>query len=80
MAVKPQGQCLHALQQQEGVEGGEGRAGIPQENRPDVGDEGGGACGVREGHAVIAGVGVSNVGELAAGLPVKLAGIHDDAA
>ena len=68
------------MQQQEGVEGGEGRAGVPQQDGPDVGDEGGGAYGIREGHAVIAGVGVGNVGKLAAGLPVKFAGIHDDAA
>ena len=73
-------QRLGALQQQEGVEGGDGSAGITQQDGADVGDESGRACGIRKGDAVVAGVGGSNVGVTAAGLPVEVAAVHDDAA
>ena len=80
VAVQAQREGLHALQQQEGIEGRNGGAGVPQEDGPDIGDEGGGASGVHEADAVVAGVRLRNGGVLAAGLPVELAGIHDDPA
>ena len=78
MAVQPQGQRLHSLKKQEGVEGGDGRAGIPKQNGPDAGDKGGGAGGVHKGHPVIAGVGLGNGSIPAAGLPVKFAAVYND--
>ena len=39
VAFQTQGQRLHALQEQEGIEGRNRRAGVAQENRADVGDE-----------------------------------------
>ena len=80
VALQAEGQGLGALKEQEGGEGGDGRALVPQEDGPDVGDKGGGAGGVGEGHAVVAGVGGGDGGIFAAGLPVELAGVHDHAA
>ena len=80
VAVQPQGQGLDALEQQEGVEGRDGRAGVTQQNRPDVGHEGSGTGGVHEAHAVVAGVRLGDGGILAAGLPVEGAAVHDDTA
>ena len=80
VAVQPQGQGLDALEQQEGVEGRDGRAGVTQQNGPDVGHEGGGTGGVHEAHAVVAGVWLGDGGILAAGLPVEGTAVHDDAA
>ena len=80
MALDAQAQGLGALQQQECIERGDGGTGIAQQDGADVGDEGGRACGIGEGNTVIAGVGIGDVAELAAGLPVKLAAVHDDAA
>ena len=81
MALQPQGQGLHALEQQEGVEGRDGRAGIPQQDRPDVGDEGGGAGGVREASRRGSWGSARRCGAyLPAGLPVEGAAVHDDAA
>ena len=80
MTLDAQAQRLGALQQQEGVEGGDGSAGITQQDGADVGDESGRACGIRKGDAVVAGVGGSNVGVTVAGLPVEVAAVHDDAA
>ena len=80
MALDAQAQGLGALQQQKGVEGRDGSAGITQQDGADVGDKGGRAGGVCKGHAVVAGVGGSDVAVLAAGLPVKFAAVHDDAA
>ena len=55
-------------------------AGIPQQDRADIGHESGGAGSVYEGNAVVAGVRLGDGGILAGGRPVKLAGVHDDAA
>lgn len=51
MALNAQAQGLGTLQQQEGVERRDGRAGITQQDGADVGDESGGAGCVSEGHA-----------------------------
>ena len=80
MALDAQAQGLGTLQQQEGVERRNGGTGITQQDRTDVGDKSCGACCIGKGNAVIAGVGVSNVAELTACLPVELAAVHDDAA
>ena len=80
MALDAQAQGLGALQQQEGVERRNGGTGITQQDRTDVGDKSCGACCIGKGNAVVAGVGVSNVAELTACLPVELAAVHDDAA
>ena len=80
MALNAQAQGLGTLQQQEGVERRDGRTGITQQDGADVGDESGGAGCISEGHAVVAGVGSGDVAVLAAGLPVELSAVHDDAA
>ena len=80
MSVQSQGQSLHTLQKQECVEGGDTCAGIAEQDRTDICDECSGADCIIERDAVIAGVGIRDVGILAARLPVKLAGLYDDAA
>jgi len=80
MALDAQAQGLGALQQQECIERGDGGTGIAQQDGADVGDESGRADGIGEGNTVVAGVGSGDIAELAAGLPVKLAAVHDDAA
>ena len=67
MALDAQAQGLGALQQQECIERGDGGTGIAQQDGADVGDEGGRACGIGEGNTVVAGVGISDIAELAAG-------------
>ena len=80
VALDAQAQSLGALQQQECVERRDGGTGIAQQNGADVGDEGGGAGGIGKGDAVVAGVGGGDVGITAAGFPVEVAAVHDDAA
>ena len=80
VALDAQAQSLGALQQQECVERRDGGAGIAQQDGADVGDEGGGAGGIGKGDAVVAGVGGGDVGITAAGFPVEVAAVHDDAA
>ena len=73
-------QGLHALEEQERVEGRDGGAGIPQEDGTDVGDKGCGADCVGKGDAVVTRVRVGDLREFARGFPVKFAGLDDDAA
>ena len=80
MAVQTQGQGFHTLQQQEGIIRRDGGAGIAQENGAQVCDESGGTCCIAEGDAVIAGVCLRDRRKFAAGLPVKLARVDDNAA
>ena len=80
VALQAQGEGLHALKQQKGVEGGDGGAGVPQEDGPDVGHKGGGAGGIHKADAVIAGIGRGDGGVFVGCLPVEPAGIHDNAA
>ena len=80
VAVQAQRQGLGALQQQPGVERADAGTGVTQDDGADVGNKGGGAGSVHEANAVIAGVRLGESRELAAGLPVELAGIDDDAA
>ena len=80
VAVEAQGQGLHALQQQKGIEGRNAGAGVTKNNSPEIGNEGSGAGRVHKGDAVIAGIGLRNRRKLTGGLPVELAGIHHDAA
>ena len=71
---------FYPLQEQKSVEGRDRRAGVAQEDRPHIGDEGGGTHRVHKGNAMVAGIGFGDGGVFAAGLPVELAGVHDDAA
>ena len=80
MAVQAEGQGLDSLEQEKGVEGGDGRPGVPQQDGPDVGGQGGGTGGVREADPVVAGVGRPDGGEAAGGLPVKCPPVHNDPA
>ena len=80
MALQPQGEGLHPLEEQKSIEGGNGGPGVPQEDGPDIGDKGGGANGVREADPVVAGVRVGNGSVFAGGFPVKFAAVHNDAA
>ena len=78
VAVQAEGQGLDPLEQEEGVEGGDGRPGVPQQDGPDVGGQSGGTGGVREADPVVAGVGRPDGREAAGGLPVKGSPVHDD--
>ena len=80
MTFQSQGEGFHALQEQEGVEGGDGGAGISKEDGPDVGGKGCGSRRLHEGNSVVAGIGVGDGRVFAAGLPVEFSGVHDDAA
>ena len=80
VTVQTQRQGFHALQQQEGVKRRNCRAGIAQQNGADVRHESSGACRIHKGNAVVAGVRLCDGSILAACLPVKFAGIHNDAA
>ena len=80
VAVEAQRERLDALQQQEGVERGDGRAGVAQENGADVGHKGCLACRLHERDAVVAGVRRGELRIAAAGSPVERTGIDDDAA
>ena len=80
VALQPQGEGFHPLEEQEGIEGGDGCSGVPKKNGPDVGDKGGGTDGVREADPVVAGIGGRNGGVFAGGFPVEFAAVHDDAA
>ena len=80
MALHAQGQRFGALQQQEGVERRDRRAGVTQDDRTDIGHEGSRTDGVRKGNAVIARVCVRDLRIFAAGLPVELAAVDDDTA
>ena len=77
MCIRDRAQGLGALQQQECIERGDGGTGIAQQDGADVGDEGSRACGIGERNTVIAGVGIGDIAELAAGFPVKFAAVHD---
>ena len=70
MPFHSQRQRFQPLQEDERVEGGQGRAGIPQQDGADVGDERRRANGIRDGHAVVAGVRVGDPGVFAALLPI----------
>lgn len=80
MALEAQGQGLDALEQQKRSKGGNGSAGIPEQDRPDIGYKGGRAGSLGKGNTVIAGVGSGDSGVIAGSSPVKLTGIYDDAA
>ena len=80
MALYAQREGLHALQQQEGGKGRNAGAGIPQQNRPDIGDERRLSSRLDKGHSVIAGIWFGNGRILARGRPVEGPGIYDDAA
>ena len=67
MALHAQRQGLEALQQQEGVEGADGRAGVAQYHGPDTCHECRVARHVGEYRAVIVGVGLGYLRELARG-------------
>ena len=80
VALQTQGQRLHALQEQEGIEGRNRCARVAQENRADVGDERRRADRVCEGNAVVTRIRISNRRIMPARLPVELAGINNAAA
>ena len=77
---QPQRERLDALQQQKRRKGRERRAGIPQQNRPDIGNKRRSAGRLREGDAVVAGVWRGNGRVVAGCRPIELAAVHDDAA
>ena len=81
MAVHTQGQGLQALQEDPAADGGQGSAGIAQQDGADAGDEGGGAGGLHKADAVVALVGLGQLGVLVRmGGPVKGAAVHDHTA
>ena len=77
MAFHTQGQGLQALQEQEGVEGREGGAGIPQQDCPDVRRKSRGTDDIIEADAVIARIRIADPRIFAAGFPVEFAAFHD---
>ena len=80
VTLDAQREGLEPLQQQEGVEGADGGAGVAQNHGPDAGDVGGGSGHVGKSGAVVAGVGLAQLGEFARGGPVEAARVDDDAA
>ena len=80
MAVEAERKRLRPLKEQEGGKRRNGSALISQQNGADVGDKCGRTGGFRKGNAVIARIRRRNLRVTAARLPVKAAGIDDDAA
>ena len=78
--LEAQRQRLRALQQQEGGKRGNGSALIAQQNGAHIGRKCCRTCRIDERNAVVAGVRVGNQAKFAAGAPVELAGVDDDAA
>ena len=64
MAFHTKAQCLDTLQQNEGVEGRDGSAGVAQDDGTDAGDVGSSAYSIGENDAVIRGIGLRERGEL----------------
>ena len=81
MALDAQRKGFETLQQDEGIEGGEGGSRIAQDYGTDAGDEGSRTGHVGKDCAVVGGVGLGYGGELVGpGLPVELAAVDNDAA
>ena len=80
VAVQTQGERLGTLQQHPCVERADAAAQIAQDHGAHIGHKGGGAGSLGKADAVVTGVRLREGGEFAAGLPVKLAGVNDDAA
>ena len=80
VSVEPQGEGLHALQEQECVKRRNSGACVAQQDRPDVGNEGCRTNRIIERNAVVAGIGIRQLGIFSAGAPVEFAGLDDDAA
>ena len=80
MTLQPQAEGFHTLQEQERVEGGDGRTGIAQEDRTDIGDKSGRADGIVEGNAMVARIRRSDIRVLSGSLPVELSAFNDYAA
>src|SRR5690606_18538163 len=76
--LDPQAQGLDALEQQEGVEGADGRADVAQQLDPGLDDVGAGPERLPVLQAVVAGVGLGEAGVLAAGAEVEAAAVDDD--
>ena len=76
-----QGQGLQALQDEEGVERRQRRAGVAQRHHAAAADEGGGAEGLGVGHAVVGRIGRVEQREARLVIrPGELAGVDHDAA
>ena len=80
MALKAQAQRLHAHQQHEAVERRDARTQIAQQHAADIRDERRRSIDIGERRTVIAGIRLADLREFAALLPIKLAGIDNDAA
>lgn len=79
MTLHAQGQRFQSLQQDEGIERGDGGAGITQNDRTDTGDEGCRTCHIGKDGAVIAGVRLCQRGELVRiGFPRECTAVHND--
>jgi len=79
VALHAEGEGLDAEEDEKGVEGAEGGPEIPEKLEARLGDVGGAAEGCGELQAVVAGVGLGELGEGAVG-PVEAPGVDDDAA
>ena len=62
MTLHPEGQGLQPLEEEEGVERGQGGAGIPQQDGADIRGKSRRAHRVIEGNAVVAGIGIADQG------------------
>ena len=65
MPLHPERERLEALEEQEGVERAQGRAEVPEHLHPALGDVGGWTEGLRVAYAVVAGVWIHQLRELA---------------
>ena len=78
MTFYTQTQCLDTLQEDEGVEGRNGGAGITQDDCTDAGDVGGSAYSISKDNAVIRWIGLCQCGELVGvSLPVELPTVNN---
>ena len=79
MALYPKRKCFQSLKQQESIERADGGTCVTQQDGTDAGDIGCMAGCFTEAQAVVTRVGSSQLRKLARSLPVKFAGINDDA-
>ena len=80
MAFHAQGQGLQPLEQKKRAHRSQRSAHIPQQNRPDSGDKGGGPHVLGKADSVVAGVGFGESGKFTGRHPVEAPAVHDNAA
>ena len=80
VTVDAQRQSLGALEQDPGVERADAGALVTQQDSADIGCEGGGTGSLGKRNTVVGGVGLSDLGVLAARLPIEVTAVDDHTA